>query len=29
MMMLMLKYPVKVYFDSLEVPALYLVGNFP
>ena len=28
-MMLMLTYLVKVYFDSFEVPALYLVGTFP
>ena len=25
----MLKYLVKVYFDSFEVPAMYLVGTFP
>ena len=28
-MMLMLKYLVKVYFGSIEVPALNLVGTFP
>ena len=27
--MLMLKYLVKVYFDSFEVPALYLGVTFP
>ena len=28
-MMLLLKYLVKAYFDSFEVPVLYLVGTFP
>ena len=27
-MIVMFKYLVKVYFDSFEVPALYLVGTF-
>ena len=27
--MMMLKYLVKVYFDSCKVLALYLVGSFP
>ena len=28
-MMLTFKYLVKIYFDSFEVAALYLVGTFP